>query len=294
MTQSRDRGVNKVRHVISLGAATALLIAFTINAVHGQSAPEQPVLPTPTSFGEPQLKWQQPKGVFPPWPLFADIPSICQIPSSAPIHTPAPIEPELGPVASDQNPIVANNRSERRQPDVIGLNTGSVEQSSASNMSYDQASQAPYLPPWPYHPELPIPDSVEMQQPPALKRPLDPEPGPMPSAQLMIPYVPAPFDPPLGFTGPSGILPREVQTDPRFVPVEDRWRIGFPTWKRYVEPTTPYADAPYQLGDWSEPVQPKCSQGRLPVSRPEHVFRADGHESHSGRATANTDWHDAI
>src|SRR6516164_587774 len=37
-----------------------------------------------------------------------------------------------------------------------------------------------------------------------------------------------PVEPPLGFTGPSGILPRDYQTSDHFVPVEDRWRIGFP------------------------------------------------------------------
>ena len=41
------------------------------------------------------------------------------------------------------------------------------------------------------------------------------------------------FDPPLGFTGPSSVLPREAQQDSHFVPVEDRWRIGFPEWDRY-------------------------------------------------------------
>src|SRR5262245_13024914 len=41
-----------------------------------------------------------------------------------------------------------------------------------------------------------------------------------------------PVDPPLGYSGPSGILPRESQQNSHFVPMEDRWRIGFPVWDR--------------------------------------------------------------
>ena len=42
-----------------------------------------------------------------------------------------------------------------------------------------------------------------------------------------------PVDPPTGYTGPSGIIPREEQENSHFVPMEDRWRIGFPEWDRY-------------------------------------------------------------
>ena len=42
-----------------------------------------------------------------------------------------------------------------------------------------------------------------------------------------------PIDAPLGFSGRSSVIPHEVQTDPHFVPIEDRWRIGFPEWDRY-------------------------------------------------------------
>src|SRR3954453_14936016 len=58
---------------------------------------------------------------------------------------------------------------------------------------------------------------------PALNRPLEPLPeapkAPAPSQPP--PFFETPFDAPLGYSGPSGILPREGQTDPHFVPVED-------------------------------------------------------------------------
>ena len=41
------------------------------------------------------------------------------------------------------------------------------------------------------------------------------------------------MDPPIGYTGPSGVLPTEPQESSHFVPVEDRWRIGYPDWDRY-------------------------------------------------------------
>src|SRR5262245_60757430 len=66
-----------------------------------------------------------------------------------------------------------------------------------------------------------------------LGRPL--ETPPEAPAPPMLPLEPeqllqTPVDPPTGYTGPSGILPRDQQTSSHFVPVEDRWRIGFPAW----------------------------------------------------------------
>jgi hypothetical protein len=46
-------------------------------------------------------------------------------------------------------------------------------------------------------------------------------------------YFQTPRDAPLGYAGPSRILPRDIQQDAQFVPVEDRWRIGLPEWDRY-------------------------------------------------------------
>jgi hypothetical protein len=99
-----------------------------------------------------------------------------------------------------------------------------------------------------------------------LERPLElPAPQPKFKIQENPPLAQPMFDAPLGFTGPSGILPREVQTDPHFVPVEDRWRIGFPDWIRYPGGTTPYADAPYQLGHWWDPYNENVLKGDYPV-----------------------------
>src|SRR5947208_16533470 len=63
----------------------------------------------------------------------------------------------------------------------------------------------------------------------ALQRPLESAPAP-PAPSALPPPEPLLktfVDPPLGFTGPSGVLPRETQETSHFVPVEDRWRVGF-------------------------------------------------------------------
>src|SRR6516165_407265 len=60
-----------------------------------------------------------------------------------------------------------------------------------------------------------------------LDRPLE---TPPPPADFVAPPEGAgfryPMDPPLGFTGRSGIVPRDAQGDSDFVPIEDRWRLG--------------------------------------------------------------------
>src|SRR5437660_947676 len=87
---------------------------------------------------------------------------------------------------------------------------------------------------------------LALADPPATAPPADPQPAnrepldrpiessPEPPAPPPEPDVPfaTPVDPPLGFAGPSSVAPSEVQDSGHFVPVEDRWRIGFPDWTR--------------------------------------------------------------
>jgi hypothetical protein len=120
----------------------------------------------------------------------------------------------------------------------------------------------------------PIVNPVIEQDLPALKRPLElPPMPPAPKAESApaplkangAPLFQAPFDAPLGFTGPSGVLPRDQQDDPHFVPLEDRWRVGFPEWNRYTDGTTADADAPYQLGHWWDPFNENVLKGDYPI-----------------------------
>jgi hypothetical protein len=80
-----------------------------------------------------------------------------------------------------------------------------------------------------------------------------------------------PWDPPLGYTGPSGILPRDVQESSDFVPVEDRWRIGFPPWDRYGKGHPVNDDYPYVEGHWWDPFNQNVLKGDYPIIG-QHTF----------------------
>jgi hypothetical protein len=82
------------------------------------------------------------------------------------------------------------------------------------------------------------------------------------------PYIPPllwPVDPPLGYTGPSGILPREAQQDSHFVPMEDRWRIGFPEWDRYDRGHPRLEDYPFVTGTRIDPYHQNVLKGDYPI-----------------------------
>jgi len=73
------------------------------------------------------------------------------------------------------------------------------------------------------------------------------------------------FDQPLGYTGPSGVLPRERQESDDFIPLEDRWRIGFPSWDRYGQGHPPVNDYPYVEGHWWDPFNQNVLKGDYPI-----------------------------
>ncbi len=82
---------------------------------------------------------------------------------------------------------------------------------------------------------------------------------------MPFPYYQTLFDAPLGFAGRSGVAPREEQTDNHFVPVEDRWRIGFPDWDRYGKNHPIGDDYPYVQGHWWDPFNQNVLKGDYPI-----------------------------
>jgi hypothetical protein len=71
------------------------------------------------------------------------------------------------------------------------------------------------------------------------------------------PPAPAADESPLGYTS----RPTPVQTSPDFVPILDRWRLGFPDWNRYER----RLDAPYVRGRWWDPYNQNVLKGDYPV-----------------------------
>ena len=113
-------------------------------------------------------------------------------------------------------------------------------------------------------------------RPRVLSRPIGDDPSASPnveeSAETTIPLpFQTPVDPPTGFTGRSSVLPSESQVDPHFVPVEDRWRIGFPNWDRYGREHPLLDDYPYLSGRWSDPFNQNVIKGDFPIIG-QHLF----------------------
>lgn len=123
-------------------------------------------------------------------------------------------------------------------------------------------------------PPIPTPDAFPPLRPDVLNRPLVPMPPTAPGAVGELPDIFGgyPMLPPLGFTGPSGVLP-SVRPDRDYVPLEDRWRLGFPSWDRYTfTPEYPRtADYPYVLGHWYDPFNQSVLKGDFPIIG-QHTF----------------------
>jgi len=89
-------------------------------------------------------------------------------------------------------------------------------------------------------------------------RPVSNPTGP---TEVVLPEQDAPF----GFSGPSGVLPRESQQDNHFVPIEDRWRLGMPSWDRYGKDHPPGDDYPGVPGRWWDPYNQNVLKGDFPL-----------------------------
>ncbi|MES2789757.1 MAG: hypothetical protein V4719_09055 [Planctomycetota bacterium] len=110
-------------------------------------------------------------------------------------------------------------------------------------------------------------------QPKVLRRPLLPRDSePLPDDQPNLDeWVEPNFDAPSGYTGNSGIVPRESQTSGHFVPVEDRWRSGFPEWDRYGSGYVGVDDVPYEVGHLWDPFNQNVLKGDYPIVG-QHTF----------------------
>ncbi|MEX2093311.1 MAG: hypothetical protein WD971_11575 [Pirellulales bacterium] len=87
-----------------------------------------------------------------------------------------------------------------------------------------------------------------------------------------------PLQAPTGYSGPSSVRSWERQEDSHFVPVPDRWRIGYPPWVRYEPdhsddcPRDPFQDdAPYAPGWCWNPYRQNVLKGDYPIIG-QHTF----------------------
>ena len=96
-----------------------------------------------------------------------------------------------------------------------------------------------------------------------------------PTNELPEPQVPGPstspffrswFFPPTGFSGGTSVEPTERQNTDHFIPIEDRWRIGTPTWDRYGKGHPPVDDYPFVQGAWWDPYNQNVLKGDYPIA----------------------------
>ncbi len=79
------------------------------------------------------------------------------------------------------------------------------------------------------------------------------------------------MEPPAGFSLKSGIERTEPQVSPDFVPIEDRWRLGYPEWDRYGKGHPLLDDYPYVPGRSINPFRQNVLKGDYPIMG-QHTF----------------------
>lgn len=117
-------------------------------------------------------------------------------------------------------------------------------------------------------------DAEDRVRPPVL-RPIPSEPESLPTPEeatdFTDPLLIFPRWAPLGFSGPSGVLPTETQTSSHFVPTEDRWRQGIPGQDRYGKGHPLLDDYPGVKGAWWDPYNQNVLKGDYPIIG-QHTF----------------------
>lgn len=97
-----------------------------------------------------------------------------------------------------------------------------------------------------------------------------------PSGSSLSPSPTSAEDPPLGFAGPKSTVRvnNPMKTDEQesgdFIPVDDRWRVGFPEWDRHGDPTK--ANYPYTKGSILNPYRQNVLKGDYPILGTDKFF----------------------
>jgi hypothetical protein len=110
--------------------------------------------------------------------------------------------------------------------------------------------------------------AIATDEPPILRPPLDQDLRP--EERGPIADVLTPVDPALGYSGPSGVQ-HGVRPNRDFLPMGDRWRIGFPEWDRYGNGHPLLDDYPFELGHWWDPFNQNVLKGDYPIIG-QHTF----------------------
>ena len=118
----------------------------------------------------------------------------------------------------------------------------------------------------PSHEDLSYLGSVEPKSLQPLGAPTNALPEPQVPGPSTSPFFRSWFFPPTGFTGGTSVEPTERQNTDHFIPIEDRWRIGTPTWDRYGKGHPPVDDYPFVQGAWWDPYNQNVLKGDYPIA----------------------------
>ncbi|MEY3460054.1 MAG: hypothetical protein RL215_3211 [Planctomycetota bacterium] len=152
----------------------------------------------------------------------------------------------------------------------ITTDTNAALQNSQGNVTPQNATQTPTSEQGENQPQQ---NSLPEVTPDILQPPNSPD-------QIPEEFLPPPAAPdfvkplvrsPRGYTGATGIRPSESQQTLDFVPIEDRWRAGFPDWQRYSEPNPRGVDQPWETGNWWDPYNQNVLKGDYPIIG-QHTF----------------------
>ena len=139
--------------------------------------------------------------------------------------------------------------------------TGSARGSKVTNQRRKQVSSSP-----PPQEDLSYLGSIEPKSLQPLGEPTNSLPEPQVPGPSTSPFFRSWFFPPTGFTGGTSVEPTERQNTDHFIPIEDRWRIGTPTWDRYGKGHPPVDDYPFVQGAWWDPYNQNVLKGDYPIA----------------------------
>lgn len=204
-------------------------------------------------------------------------PALLPSSSATPLPSPKPIrfDSAISPIAFTATHEIGDSPQRRAEPFPFTPVTPFwlSQPGTVSDEALPADVQRPYQPAYGVRlSSFDPPIQQPMLEPPVLNRPLLAAPDsnvlePLPDGGLLR----YPVDAPLGYTGPSGVLPSEYQTDSHFVPVEDRWRIGMPHWDRYDRGFPVGDDYPFKQGSLWDPYNLNVLKGDYPIIG-QHTF----------------------
>jgi hypothetical protein len=179
-----------------------------------------------------------------------------------------PTPPGLPPLPSDPTPVAASalpggTTSSTTMPYFDTPNFGAPAQSLGWYDPTVSATQFPAMP----------------GEPTGLRSPTDrvyPDPDPNSSTIFPGQYFRSLIEQPMGFAGRSGVRPTEPQVSSDFVPIEDRWRIGYPAWDRYDKGHPLLDDYPFVPGRPINPFRQNVLKGDYPIMGQHTFFELTG------------------